>query len=158
MKVLNLKIVLIFLLIFSHTALKSKDFAIIHGNKFKNLKVKTALDFESKKKGLMNTKTLIDYNGMLFVYEKPRIVNMWMYKTYIPLDIIFIGDNGKIILIKEGIPNTKSLISSEKKVNAVLEIKKGCAEKLNLKKGNFLSWDFKSLSEIKEFRYYDCLD
>ena len=158
MKVLNPRIVLIFLLIFSYTALKSKDFAIIHGNKFKNLKVKTALDYESKKKGLMNIKTLIDYNGMLFVYEKPRIVNMWMYKTYIPLDIIFIGDNGKIILIKEGIPNTKSLISSEKKVNAVLEIKKGCAEKLNLKKGNFLSWDFKSLSEIKEFRYYDCLD
>ena len=81
-----------------------------------------------------------------------------MFKTYIPLDIIFIGDKGKIILIKEGIPNTKSLISSEKKVNAVLEIKKGCAKKLNLKKGNFLSWDFKSLSEIKEFRYYDCLD
>ena len=113
MKVLNPRIVLIFLLIFSYTALKSKDFAIIHGNKFKNLKVKTALDYESKKKGLMNIKTLIDYNGMLFVYEKPRIVNMWMYKTYIPLDIIFIGDNGKIILIKEGIPNTKSLISSE---------------------------------------------
>ena len=106
----------------------------------------------------MNTKTLIDYNGMLFIYKKPRKVNMWMFKTYIPLDIIFIGDEGKIILIKEGIPNTKSLISSEKKVNAVLEIKKGCAEKLNIKKGNFLSWDFKSLSEIKEFRYYDCLD
>ena len=158
MKVLNLKIVLIFLLIFSHTELKPKDFAIIHGNKFKNLKVKTALDFESKKKGLMNTKTLIDHNGMLFIYKKPRKVSMWMFKTYIPLDIIFIGDKGKIILIKEGIPNTKSLISSEKKVNAVLEIKKGCAEKLNIKKGNFLSWDFKSLSEIKEFRYYDCLD
>ena len=94
MKVLNLKIVLIFLLIFSHTALKSKDFAIIHGNKFKNLKVKTALDFESKK-GLMNIKTLIDYNGMLFIYEKLRKVNMWMYKTYIPLDIIFIGDKWK---------------------------------------------------------------
>ena len=158
MKVLNPRIVLIFLLIFSYTALKSKDFAIIHGNKFKILKVKTALDYESKKKGLMNIKTLIDYNGMLFVYEKPRIVNMWMYKTYIPLDIIFIGDNGKIILIKEGIPNTKSLISSEKEVKAVLEIKKGCADKLNIKKGKSLSWDLKSLSEIKEFRYYDCLD
>ena len=50
------------------------------------------------------------------------------------MDIIFIGDNGKIILIKEGIPNTKSLISSEKEVKAVLEIKKGCADKLNYKK------------------------
>ena len=43
----------------------------------------------------MGVKKLEGYNGMLFIYQKPKKVNIWMYNTEIPLDIIFINEKKK---------------------------------------------------------------
>ncbi len=157
MKNLGLNLLLTLIISLEFSSLKSKDFAIINSNKFNNLLVKTALDIESKKKGLMQVDKLMNYNGMLFLYELPRKVNIWMYKTSIPLDIIFINKQKRIVSIKKGIPNSKILISSDVDVLAVLEIPDGCAKKLKIKKGDRIKWFFKNNSEIKNIRYYHCL-
>ena len=91
----------------------------------------------------MNIKQLKTYNGMLFIYDTPQIVNFWMYNTLIPLDIIFIDDKNIISSIKEGIPMEKNLITSDIKISAVLEIPRGCAKKLKVKKGQIVSWIIK---------------
>ena len=124
---------------------------------FNNLKVKVAKDILTKKKGLMGVKKLSGYNGMLFIYEKEMVVNIWMKGTILPLDIIFIDKNHNILSVKEGIPFSKNIISSEQKVIAVLEIPKGCSNKLKIKKGKKISWVYKKLFEKKNFEYYHCL-
>ena len=106
----------------------------------------------------MNIKQLKTYNGMLFIYDTPQMVNFWMYNTLIPLDIIFIDDKNIISSIKEGIPMEKNLITSDIKISAVLEIPRGCAKKLKVKKGQIVSWIIKKTAEIKNIRYFHCLN
>ena len=156
MRILSYKI--LFFVFFGFTELRSKDFALIHSSNFSNLLVKIAVDNNSKQKGLMYIKQLKTYNGMLFIYDAPQIVKFWMYNTFIPLDIIFIDDRNIISSIKEGIPMEKSLISSEIKISAVLEIPRGCAKKLKVKKGQTVSWVMKETTEIKNIRYFHCLN
>ena len=105
----------------------------------------------------MDLKELENYNGMLFLYDVPKKVNIWMHRTSIPLDIIFIGKQKIIISVKEGVPFSKNLISSDKKITAVLEIPLGCSKKLNIKEGNKLRWTLKSYYEIKNIGYFHCL-
>ena len=95
---------------------------------------------------------------MLFIYNTPQIVKFWMLNTYIPLDIIFIDNRNIISSIKEGIPMKKQLISSEINIVAVLEIPKGCAKKLKIKKGESVFWIKKKEKEIKNIRYFHCLN
>jgi len=62
-------------------------------------------DFE-RTKGLMGRSELGDDEGMLFVYGEPRPVTMWMKDTSIPLDIVFISEDMKVIRVYEAPPGT----------------------------------------------------
>src|SRR5688572_16666910 len=44
---------------------------------------------EEKALGLMFRTSLADNAGMLFFYNTPQEVTMWMRNTYIPLDMVF---------------------------------------------------------------------
>lgn len=130
------------------------NFARISSSNFIDLHVYFASTKESRKRGLMWKKRLIKSSGMLFLYNKPQIVNMWMHNTLIPLDVIFIDENKKVLSIKDGNPLSKKVISSDKKVIAVLELPKNCSTKLRLNIGDKLNWDFLKLSKKKS---YHCL-
>ena len=86
-------------------------------------------------------KNLINSSGMLFLYKKPQIVNIWMHNTFIPLDIIFIDEIKKFQSIKVGNPLSKKIISSDKKVIAVLELPKNCSKKNKFKCGDKIRLD-----------------
>ena len=103
----------------------------------------------------MGVKELDGYNGILFIYNKPKKVNIWMYNTFIPLDIIFIDEQKKIVSIEKGSPSNVKIISSRVKVIAVLEIPFGCANNLNLKPGDILKWKYSYKTE--NIRYFHCL-
>ena len=91
--------------------------------------------------GLMFREKLDENAGMLFDYGSPKYVNIWMFNTLIPLDIIFIN-NGIILKIIEGAQPCKAkpckLYNSEYPVNKVLEINSGKSKKMNLKIGQKL--------------------
>lgn len=91
----------------------------------------------SFKKGLMYRKMLPEENGMIFDFEIPRITSFWMKNTYIPLDIIFIGIDGRIVNIAENTtPLSEELISSKAVVSAVLEINALQVKKYGIKIGD----------------------
>ena len=74
--------------------------------------------------------------GMLFVYDPPRPVSMWMRNTYIPLDMIFIAPDGRISrVVERTVPLSEENIPSGRSVRAVLELNAGTAARLGIRPG-----------------------
>lgn len=91
--------------------------------KGKQYKVKEARTSEQKKKGLQGIEQLLEDEGMLFYYDPPEEVSMWMKDVNIPLDIIFFNEDQEAVLVQEGKPNDKTLITAQN-VAYVLELNK----------------------------------
>lgn len=92
---------------------------------------------EKKQVGLMFRTELADDHGMLFVYESPREITMWMRNTYISLDMIFIGEDGRVVSVaRETEPMSEEIISSRVPALGVLEMKAGSANRYEVKPGS----------------------
>ena len=63
--------------------------------------VKAAKTAEELRTGLMNVRSLSDNAGMLFDLRQYPGASMWMKNTYIPLDMLFIGCDWKVVDIYE---------------------------------------------------------
>lgn len=92
---------------------------------------------EEKALGLMFRTSLADDAGMLFFYDTPQEVTMWMRNTYIPLDMVFIRPDGVVHRIEAWTtPFSESIIASGGDVAACLELAGGAADRLGLKPGD----------------------
>jgi uncharacterized membrane protein (UPF0127 family) len=88
-------------------------------------------------KGLMFRKELPEGRGMLFDFHREQEVSFWMENTYIPLDMIFIRGDGRILRIAENTePLSTRIIPSGGPVRAVLEVIGGTARKLGIAPGD----------------------
>ena len=106
----------------------------------RSLSVELAKTGRDLDRGLMGRKSLPDGQGMLFDFGSEQRLAMWMKNTVIPLDMIFIGADGRIRRIAENTkPLSKSLIPSGGRVRAVLEINAGTARKLGIAPGDLVS-------------------
>lgn len=77
--------------------------------------------------------------GMIFVFKQPEIQRFWMKNTFVPLDIAYIGADGKINTIytmKEF--DTTTDYSSKRPSMYVLEAKSGVFKKLGIKEGDMV--------------------
>jgi uncharacterized protein len=78
---------------------------------------------------------------MVFPLDAPRVENMWMKNTYIELDMLFIGADGRVTkIIERAAPLSLRNLSSDGPVTAVLELKGGEAAKLGLRVGDTVTW------------------
>ena len=101
--------------------------------------VEIAKTNEQRSLGLMNRKILNQNDGMIFIYPNSQIVKMWMKNTYIPLDMIFIKENGEIdTIIKMTRPLELKPLGPNTLIKAVLEINGGLTTYLNIKKGDIV--------------------
>ena len=88
-------------------------------------------------KGLMFRRYMPDDRGMLFDFGRSEIVNMWMKNTYIPLDMVFVGADGKVATIAADTePMSERPISSGAPVIGVVELNAGAAAKMGLAVGD----------------------
>jgi len=96
---------------------------------------------ESRKKGLMyRKKPLHKKEGMLFDFKKPTKISLWMKNTYIPLDAIFMDDNGKVLDLKHDLkPKSKKSIVSTKKSKYVLEVNTNTIKNNNIQLGDYIN-------------------
>ncbi|WP_297534385.1 DUF192 domain-containing protein [Nitrobacter sp.] len=106
----------------------------------KTFSVEMATTPEEKATGLMYRKHLPAGQGMLFDFSPAQPVSMWMKNTYISLDMIFIGPNGRILRIAENTePLSTRIISSRGLAKGVLEVAGGTAKKYGIAPGNRVS-------------------
>ncbi len=99
--------------------------------------VEMAVSAVDKARGLMFRQSLAPDAGMLFVYQRPQPVSFWMRNTLIPLDILFIGKDGRIARIhRRARPLDDTPIPSGGPIRGVLEIPGGRAAELGLAVGD----------------------
>lgn len=99
--------------------------------------VEMATTAAEREKGLMYRKSLPEGQGMLFDFQRDQEVGFWMKNTYIPLDMIFIRSDGRIMRIAENTePLSERIVSSNGAVRAVLEVIGGTARKLGIAAGD----------------------
>jgi hypothetical protein len=88
--------------------------------------------------GLMFRQTMADDHGMLFVFERTAEVEFWMKNTPMALDLVFVGEDGRIKAIRRGEPESEAIISPGQPVRFVLELKAGTASRDGIKEGDLL--------------------
>jgi len=98
---------------------------------------------ELQARGMMYRDGVADDAGMLFEFAKPKVATIWMKNTGIPLDILFVRPNGRVLKIEHGAkPYSLRLSSSEAPVAAVVELRGGRARELGIRPGDIVSHDF----------------
>jgi uncharacterized protein len=103
----------------------------------KSVTVEIAERGEARMRGLMYRKSMGDDAGMIFVFQGPKEEHtFWMKNTCIPLDMLFIDDDGTIVGIEENTPTmTEETFSVGCKSRYVLELNAGWTRKHGVKAG-----------------------
>lgn len=102
--------------------------------------VELALSREAIRRGLMWRDRLDDGAGMLFVFADEAERTFWMKNTPLPLDIIFIGSDLKIVSIAANTtPYSRERIPSVGPATYVLEVKGGFAAQHGIRPGMSVS-------------------
>jgi uncharacterized membrane protein (UPF0127 family) len=79
--------------------------------------------------------------GMIFPMDPPRQATFWMENTLIPLDLLFIGSDGRIRnIISNAVPKSRAQLPSAGPVAAVLELAGGEADRIGAKPGDKVIW------------------
>jgi len=95
-----------------------------------------AITPRQRAQGLMYIRELGEYEGMLFPTQQPSIVSMWMKNTYIPLDMLFIREDGTVAAIAaQTQPLSERTIASPEPVVGVLELAGGFAARHRVEPG-----------------------
>ncbi|BBC71876.1 conserved hypothetical protein [Altererythrobacter sp. B11] len=115
--------------------------SITSSGKTHRFRVEMARTPQQQAQGLMQRETMGADEGMLFPYAQPHTLSFWMKDTILPLDIIFIGTDDKIVNIAaKAVPFSEEPIVSDGPAVAVLELNGGRAAQLGIKAGDTVSW------------------
>jgi uncharacterized membrane protein (UPF0127 family) len=99
--------------------------------------VELAITPQQQQQGLMFRRDMAPDAGMLFVYRPERVVSMWMKNTMIPLDMLFIAEDGRVVkVVERAVPLSLKTISSDRPVRAVLELNGGTVARLGIRTGD----------------------
>lgn len=103
--------------------------------------VEIADDPAERSQGLMFREQLPPNAGMLFLYPDERPRTFWMKNTPLPLDIIFIAADGRVVSIAaEAKPFDETPLGSQAPAQAALEIQGGLAAQLGIGPGARVTW------------------
>lgn len=110
---------------------------IVSGEASHAFSVEVANDRDEISFGLMERESMDADKGMLFDFNPPREPAMFMKNTLIPLDMLFIADDGSIEMIaRNTVPGSLRTISPGVSVRAVLELNGGQAAELGIRPGD----------------------
>jgi uncharacterized membrane protein (UPF0127 family) len=123
------------------SGLRVVPLVVIHSTQRFTFRVEVARTDQEQAKGLMFRSVLGADEGMIFPMIPARDASFWMRNTLIPLDIIFIGRDGRISNIAaNAVPYDETPLSSIGPVKAVLELNGGRAAALGITAGDKVEW------------------
>lgn len=102
------------------------------------IQAQVAANEAERQQGLMFREKMAANEGMIFDFEAPASVCMWMKNTLIPLSVAFIDSNGKIINIEDMQPQTTNSHCAKKTVRYALEMNQGWFRQKNIKPGSVI--------------------
>jgi len=121
----------------SAQAPKAQPLDIVTGSGVHHFQVEVAQTAAARERGLMFRKSLAPNGGMLFDFKSPQPVSFWMKNTLIPLDMLFIGADGRILSIaRNAAPMNEAPIPSGGAALAVLELRGGRAAEIDAEPGD----------------------
>ncbi len=111
------------------------------GNLIKKIDIEFAEDDYERETGLMHRTSMEPLQGMLFILDEEKLQNFHMKNTLIPLDLIFIDSNQKIVSFAENAkPMDLTSLSSQVPAKYVLEINGGLSEEWVIEIGDTVEW------------------
>jgi uncharacterized membrane protein (UPF0127 family) len=111
------------------------------GGRKLTFRVELALTPQEQERGLMYRKSLDADAGMLFVSQTERPHVFWMKNTLIPLDMIFIGANRRIVgIVQNAEPQTLTGRQVDGPSQYVLEIGGGLSASLGIRPGQLVEF------------------
>ena len=114
--------------------------SITSSNGMHRFKVEVAATSAEQQKGLMFRTGMGPDEGMIFPNDVPQQRSFWMHNTVIPLDIIYVGPDQKVLNIAHGEPYNDTPLPSAGSVINVLELNAGRSEQLGIKPGDAVAW------------------
>jgi len=93
---------------------------------------------EEKRQGLSDRESLGSNSGLLFVYDAPGQYNFWMKDMNLPIDIIWIADDYRVVDITKYLhPDTfPEKFTSSRPAQYVLEVNAGYSDELDVRIGD----------------------
>jgi len=105
------------------------------------IRVETMIDNKDLLRGMMFRTSMRPDHGMLFFHKPPGSYSYWMFQTLIPLDMIWLDTDRRIVEIVRDAPPCKTQASQcpsyggTKTSKYVLELAGGMAQKYGLQLG-----------------------
>jgi uncharacterized membrane protein (UPF0127 family) len=112
-------------------------------NKIPTLNVTIADTPEKQARGLMFVKNMPKDDGMLFVFGRKQNLSFWGENTYIPLDIAFVDDDGRIQNIEVIDVLSRKSVQSKSACKYAIEANLGYFEKNGIRIGDYAIIDKK---------------
>ena len=123
------------------SGLKVVPLTVTHGKTAHHFRVEVAKTEAEQEKGLMFRKAMGENEGMIFPMTPPRFAAFWMRNTVLPLDIIFIGANHRVLNVAaNAVPYSDTPLPSAGAAAAVLELNGGRAAALGIGRGDLVKW------------------
>ena len=99
--------------------------------------IELALTPAQQSQGLIFRRQMAADAGMLFFHRREKVATMWMRNTILPLDMLFVATDGRVVhIVERTVPYSLENISSGGPVLAVLEINGGTASRLKIRTGD----------------------
>lgn len=99
------------------------------------IKAEVAATDAERQRGLMYRERMGPNEGMVFIFDAPAAVCMWMKNTYIPLSVAFLDEKGTIVNIEDMQPQTMESHCARKPARFALEMNQGWFKQRNIKPG-----------------------
>jgi uncharacterized protein len=120
----------------THLSYAQQKFPVIPLNIGVHLvKAELAADDRSRQQGLMFRQSMGPNEGMVFVFDEPARICMWMKNTFIPLSVAFLDKEGRILNIEDMQPQTTESHCAVKPAWYALEMNQGWFRKKNIAPG-----------------------
>lgn len=120
-----------------------------------SFRMELAVTRQQQRKGMAGREEIAPDEGMLFVFDEPRVLNFWMKGCLIPLEIIYVDASGRIVRMHHmPAPDPDASDADLKRYSSyypaqfAIEVKVGTIDRLELEEGQRLDLPLKRLKRI----------